>query len=99
MPELVEAEPAQPAEEAVVCPYLGTQEDPSEHLLEAGPANRCYRTGEPLEIFHAHQEIYCLTSAYPSCEMFRWVKAAEDEAAAQQKKGGGGLFSRRRGRK
>lgn len=100
-PEILETEPAPPAEveEAAVCPYLGTQEDPSEHLLEAGPAHRCYRTGEPLEIFRAHQEIYCLTSAYTSCEMFRWVKTAEEESAAQRGKRGGGLFSRLLGRK
>ncbi len=99
VPETSQAEPAPAGEEVTVCPYLGTQENPSERLQEAGPTHRCYRTGKPLEIFHAHQEIYCLTSAYPSCEVFRWAKASEERSAAQRGKRGGGLFSRLLGRK
>jgi len=95
LPAQVEVEEVEPAAVATVCPYLGTAEDPTEHILEPNPRHRCYGAQPPLEIFEAHQEIFCLTSEYPSCEMFLWVNAADAQTVSPAETKKKGLLRRK----
>lgn len=95
LPAPVEVEEVKPAAAATVCPYLGTAEDPTEHILEPNPRHRCYGAQPPLEIFEAHQEIFCLSSEYPSCEMFLWLKATDEQSISPPETRKKGLFRRK----
>ncbi len=87
------------AEAGAVCPYLGMEGEPANHMPAPSQEHRCYGAHPPREIFPAHQLIYCLTAEHPSCEMYVWVKATEAGHSSTQEPPKGGWLARVFGRK
>jgi len=67
------------------CPFIAYEDDRDERSAEPDHAHRCYAEVRPATRALAHQEAYCLSSAFPVCPTFQgWARreAAQARSAA-----------------
>jgi hypothetical protein len=73
------------ADGAHACPFVAFEDDRDERADVPDYRHRCYAESPPAPRAHAHQEAYCLSSAFPVCPTFQeWARreAARTRAAA-----------------
>src|SRR5512142_1883151 len=71
---------------APACPFVAFADDRDERATSPDHRHRCYAEAEPAPRALAHQEAYCLSSAFPVCPTFQdWARreAAKATAAAE----------------
>src|SRR3954454_20880486 len=65
---------------APACPFVAFEDDRDERASSPDHRHRCYAEAQPAPRALAHQEAYCLSSAFPVCPTFQdWARR---EAAA-----------------
>jgi LysM repeat protein len=67
------------------CPFIAYEDERDERSAEPDHAHRCYAEVRPAPRALAHQEAYCLSSAFPVCPTFQaWARreAAQARSAA-----------------
>ena len=67
------------------CPFIAYEDERDERSSEPDHAHRCYAEVRPAPRALAHQEAYCLSSAFPVCPTFQaWARreAAQARSAA-----------------
>jgi LysM domain-containing protein len=82
---------------APACPFVAFEDDRDERATSPDHRHRCYAEARPAPRALAHQEAYCLSSAFPVCPTFQdWARreaahsradgprASDDDAAASQ---------------
>jgi nucleoid-associated protein YgaU len=52
------------------CPFVALEDDRDRRANAPDPRHRCYAVATPQPRALAHQEAYCLSSAFPSCTFF-----------------------------
>ncbi len=52
------------------CPFVALEEDRDRRASAPDPRHRCYAVAPPQPRALAHQDAYCLSSAFPSCTFF-----------------------------
>lgn len=62
----------------VICPYLGSINDPAANFGEPSDAQRCYSPKEPGKIALEYQQTVCLTSGYCDCNRFVQDRASRE---------------------
>ena len=70
---------------APACPFVAFEDDRDERATSPDHRHRCYAEAEPAPRALAHQEAYCLASAFPVCPTFQdWARreAARSRADA-----------------
>jgi hypothetical protein len=70
---------------APACPFVAFEDDRDERAVSPDHRHRCYADAQPAPRALAHQEAYCLSSAFPVCPTFQdWARreAARARAAA-----------------
>ena len=70
---------------APACPFVAFEDDRDERATSPDHRHRCYAEAEPAPRALAHQEAYCLSSAFPVCPTFQdWARreAARSRADA-----------------
>jgi hypothetical protein len=75
------------ADGASACPFVAFEDDRDERSSVPDHRHRCYAESPPAPRAIAHQEAYCLSSAFPVCPVFQdWARReaarARDAAAA-----------------
>lgn len=77
------------ADASPACPFVAFEDDRDERADRPDHRHRCYAEPEPAQRALAHQEAYCLSSAFPVCPVFQeWARResararAADETAA-----------------
>jgi len=78
------------ADASPACPFVAFEDDRDERADRPDHRHRCYAEPEPAPRALAHQEAYCLSSAFPVCPVFQeWARResararAADESAAE----------------
>ncbi|MGK2850049.1 MAG: LysM peptidoglycan-binding domain-containing protein [Candidatus Limnocylindrales bacterium] len=78
------------ADASPACPFVAFEDDRDERADRPDHRHRCYAEPDPAPRALAHQEAYCLSSAFPVCPVFQeWARResararAADETAAQ----------------
>jgi hypothetical protein len=71
---------------APACPFVAFADDRDERAASPDHRHRCYAESQPAPRALAHQEAYCLSSAFPVCPTFQdWARReaarARDDAA------------------
>src|SRR3954454_19442096 len=60
---------------APACPFVAFEDDRDERASSPDHRHRCYAEAEPAPRALAHQEAYCLSSAFPVCPTFQdWAR-------------------------
>src|SRR5919206_4150379 len=60
---------------APACPFVAFEDDRDERASSPDHRHRCYAEPEPAPRALAHQEAYCLSSAFPVCPTFQdWAR-------------------------
>jgi hypothetical protein len=70
---------------APACPFVAFEDDRDERAASPDHRHRCYAEAQPAPRALAHQEAYCLSSAFPVCPTFQdWARreAARSRADA-----------------
>src|SRR5215210_4942895 len=63
------------ADGAPACPFVAFEDDRDERAASPDHRHRCYAESEPAPRALAHQEAYCLSSAFPVCPTFQeWAR-------------------------
>jgi LysM repeat protein len=63
------------------CPFIAYEDERDERSTEPDHAHRCYAEVRPAPRALAHQEAYCLSSAFPVCPTFQaWAKRESAQA-------------------
>jgi LysM domain len=76
---------------AQACPFVAFEDDRDERGTTPDPRHRCYAEPRPAPRAIAHQEAYCLASAFPMCPIFQdW---AQREAAQARGSAGAGAVA------
>src|SRR4051794_1621700 len=71
---------------APACPFVAFEDDRDERATSPDHRHRCYAEAQPAPRALAHQEAYCLSSAFPVCPTFQdWARR---EAARSRDSGG-----------
>src|SRR5689334_24046822 len=71
---------------APACPFVAFEDDRDERASSPDHRHRCYAEPRPAPRALAHQEAYCLSSAFPVCPTFQdWARR---EAARSRAEGG-----------
>ncbi len=84
------------ADGANACPFVAFEDDRDERASVPDHRHRCYAEVRPAPRALAHQEAYCLSSAFPVCPTFQdWARreaarARDASAAAAAAAGGSG---------
>ncbi len=81
------------ADGAPACPFVAFEDDRDERAASPDHRHRCYAEAQPAPRALAHQEAYCLSSAFPVCPTFQdWARreAARSRADAPKPLGAGG---------
>jgi LysM repeat protein len=82
------------ADGSPACPFVAFEDDRDERADRPDHRHRCYAEAEPAPRALAHQEAYCLSSAFPVCPTFQeWARreaAHASHAAAAAESGGDG---------
>ena len=71
---------------APACPFVAFEDDRDERATSPDHRHRCYAEPNPAPRALAHQEAYCLSSAFPVCPTFQdWARreAARSRAASE----------------
>ena len=77
---------------APACPFVAFADDRDERSTSPDHRHRCYAEGQPAPRALAHQEAYCLSSAFPVCPTFQdWAKreAARTQSRPSREAAGG----------
>jgi nucleoid-associated protein YgaU len=73
------------ADVSPACPFVAFEDDRDERADRPDHRHRCYAEAEPAPRALAHQEAYCLSSAFPVCPVFQdWAR----REAAHARSGG-----------
>ena len=65
------------------CPFIAYEDERDERSAEPDHAHRCYAEVRPAPRALAHQEAYCLSSAFPVCPTFQaWARRESAQARA-----------------
>ncbi len=78
------------------CPFIAYEDERDERSSEPDHAHRCYAEVRPAPRALAHQEAYCLSSAFPVCPTFQaWARreAAQARSAASASAAAGSAAS------
>src|ERR1041385_3422142 len=68
---------------APACPFVAFADDRDERPTSPDPRHRCYAENPPAPRALAHQEAYCLSSAFPVCPTFQdWARREAAHARA-----------------
>src|SRR5215210_2629550 len=60
---------------APACPFVAFEDDRDERATSPDHRHRCYAEAKPAPRALAHQEAYCLSSAFPVCPTFQdWAR-------------------------
>src|SRR4051794_12890515 len=60
---------------APACPFVAFEDDRDERATSPDHRHRCYAEARPAPRALAHQEAYCLSSAFPVCPTFQdWAR-------------------------
>ena len=60
---------------APACPFVAFEDDRDERATSPDHRHRCYAEPNPAPRALAHQEAYCLSSAFPVCPTFQdWAR-------------------------
>src|SRR5262245_28507932 len=60
---------------APACPFVAFEDDRDERASSPDHRHRCYAEARPAPRALAHQEAYCLSSAFPVCPTFQdWAR-------------------------
>src|SRR5438477_12991961 len=60
---------------AQACPFVAFEHDRDERATSPDHRHRCYAEARPAPRAIAHQEAYCLSSAFPLCPTFQdWAR-------------------------
>jgi LysM repeat protein len=63
------------ADASPACPFIAFEDDRDERADRPDHRHRCYAEAEPAPRAIAHQEAYCLSSAFPVCPVFQeWAR-------------------------
>ena len=63
------------ADTSPACPFVAFEDDRDERADRPDHRHRCYAEAEPAPRAIAHQEAYCLSSAFPVCPVFQeWAR-------------------------
>jgi len=63
------------ADGAPACPFVAFEDDRDERATSPDHRHRCYAESKPAPRALAHQEAYCLSSAFPVCPTFQdWAR-------------------------
>src|SRR3954466_10869453 len=74
-----------PPDGAPACPFVAFEDDRDERATAPDHRHRCFAEPRPAPRALAHQEAYCLSSAFPVCPTFQdWARR---EAAAARPSG------------
>src|ERR1043165_4907701 len=68
---------------APACPFVAFEDDRDERAASPDHRHRCYAEARPAPRALAHQEAYCLSSAFPVCPTFQeWARREAAHARA-----------------
>jgi len=71
------------ADGASACPFVAFEDDRDERASVPDHRHRCYAEAQPAPRALAHQEAYCLSSAFPVCPTFQdWARREAARARA-----------------
>ncbi|MDQ3126888.1 MAG: hypothetical protein M3Q66_00310, partial [Chloroflexota bacterium] len=71
------------ADGASACPFVAFEDDRDERATVPDHRHRCYAEPRPAPRAIAHQEAYCLSSAFPVCPIFQdWARREAARARA-----------------
>ena len=74
------------ADGAPACPFVAFEDDRDERATVPDHRHRCYADTRPTPRALAHQEAYCLSSAFPVCPTFQdWARREAARARADAK--------------
>ena len=69
---------------APACPFVAFEDDRDERAASPDHRHRCYAEGRPAPRALAHQEAYCLSSAFPVCPTFQdWARREAARSRAE----------------
>src|SRR5829696_7931920 len=70
---------------APACPFVAFDDDRDERATSPDHRHRCYAEVEPAPRALAHQEAYCLSSAFPVCPTFQdWARREAARARSHE---------------
>ena len=76
---------------APACPFVAFEDDRDARAASPDHRHRCYAEVRPAPRALAHQEAYCLSSAFPVCPTFQdWARREAAQARAASAAGGAG---------
>jgi len=68
-------ERGQPSVEGSACPFVAFEDDRDERAASPDHRHRCFAESPPAPRAAAHQEAYCLSTAFPVCPVFQdWAR-------------------------
>ena len=71
---------------APACPFVAFEDDRDERAASPDHRHRCYAEAEPAPRALAHQEAYCLSSAFPVCPTFQdWARREAARSRGQER--------------
>ena len=74
---------------APACPFVAFEDDRDERASSPDHRHRCYAEARPAPRALAHQEAYCLSSAFPVCPTFQdWARREAARSRAERAEGG-----------
>ena len=69
------------ADASPACPFVAFEDDRDGRADRPDHRHRCFAEGEPAPRALAHQEAYCLSSAFPVCPVFQtWARREAAQA-------------------
>ena len=72
------------------CPFIAFEDERDERASSPDHRHRCYAEVEPAPRALAHQEAYCLSSAFPVCPTFQdWARREAAQARGSSVRGSG----------
>lgn len=75
------------ADSAPACPFVAFDDDRDERASSPDHRHRCYAEAQPAPRALAHQEAYCLSSAFPVCPTFQdWARREAARSRAEPPK-------------
>ena len=71
------------ADASPACPFVAFEDDRDDRADRPDHRHRCFAEAEPAPRALAHQEAYCLSSAFPVCPVFQqWARREAAQARA-----------------
>ncbi len=73
------------------CPFIAFEDERDERASSPDHRHRCYAEVQPAPRALAHQEAYCLSSAFPVCPTFQdWARREAAQARGSSVRGSSG---------